>query len=85
MGYYINPKGMSKEEWLAKHGRAVLETEAKLTDDELPVILVDNGPFRAAGIAYCEDELKAFLRPSDFRPRAVYMCQRSDLKPFLPK
>lgn len=35
----------------------------------LPVCVVDNGPFEAAGVAYSEEELIRFSRLDDPRPR----------------
>lgn len=84
MGFYVNVSGMRKEDWLVRYGRQVPLAEATVTDNELPVILVDNGSFSAAGIAYCEQELEIFLR-EDGRAKKAFMCKREDLKPFLPK
>ena len=84
MGFYVNPKGMTKEMWILQYGRAVRKEELKITDDEMPVILVDNGPFTAVGIAYSQDELSVFLR-EDGRSKMFYMCKREDLESFLPE
>ena len=62
MGYYINPPGETKEEWLNNHGLEV--TGDDVTWGRLPdmilVCLVDNGPFTAAGICYSEVEFDEF-------------------------
>ena len=84
MGYYINPQdGSTKEEWLKKHGREISPSEVYGHDyaTELPVCLVDNGDFTAAGIAYDEREAKAFLYP-DRRKKLWYLASREVLKPF---
>src|SRR5688572_24932835 len=88
MGIYINPPDMSKEEWLSKHGIKVPTahlTEAtfgswKDPQDRpcLPVCLVDNGIFTAAGIAFSPNDLDAFLHP-DGRPRKWYLAAIDDL------
>jgi hypothetical protein len=39
----------------------------------LPVVLINNGAFTSAGIAYCEDELKEFTRQDDNRRRTIYI------------
>jgi len=63
MGYYVNPQNMSKESFLKKEGVAVPNnpriTWESVPKGYLPVVLVNNGPFTAAGIAYCESELKS--------------------------
>jgi hypothetical protein len=62
VGIYINPlDGTSKEEFLVKHGRMVSAIDVITFDytkreTELPVVLVDNGAFTAALVAYCERE-----------------------------
>lgn len=38
-------------------------------EDCLPVCVVDNGPFEAAGVAYNRREFGRFLLPSDSHPR----------------
>jgi len=84
MGYYVNPKDMEKEEWLAKHGQAIPLCDALGLDfDEfLPVCLVDNGPFTAAGIGFDKREAMDFARP-DGRPKTWYRVRRLDLEPFM--
>lgn len=82
MGAYVNPPGMSKEKWLAENSIPV-EGElnwAKLASQGyLPVVLVNNGPFTAAAIAYSEQEFKVFTDPNDRRPKKVFICLVEDL------
>ena len=89
MGVYINPKNMSKEQWLAENAVEVKTNEkgfdlmrVVLADEELkeleggghlPVVLVDNGPFTAAGIAYSKRELEAFTDERDLRPKRFFI------------
>jgi hypothetical protein len=79
MGYYINPRDCTKEEWLAKYGtRYTSSVKAHTTKDgnaDVLVCLVDNGPFTAAGIAYSDDERDAFAAP-DGRPKLWYLVNR---------
>ncbi len=82
MGYYIDPPNQSKESFLNQHGRRVNITDLKITDTELPVVLVNNFAFTAAGIAYDEKELKEFLDPDDYRPKMYFMVPREALKPY---
>ena len=82
MGFYINPENESKEEFLRKNGKLISQDEFEThlfteEDTEIPVCLVDNGFFTAAGIAYSPRELQAFTRPSDDRPKRFYLCDIS--------
>lgn len=85
MGYYVNPPGESKESFLRREGLRV-PNDRKITWDSvpkgfLPVVLLDNGPFTAAGIAYCESELNVFTRLDDPRSRQVFMVKIDKLLP----
>ncbi len=74
MGYYINPPNITKEEWLEKHGQATETPVWPAPEGAIPVCLVDNGAFRAAGICYSEAEFDAFRAPDHGyqRPRTWY-------------
>ena len=80
MGCYINPKFGSKEAWLGIHGKIISVSEAEITDTHLPVCLVDNGPFSAAGVAYDQRELEAFSHPTDQRDKVWFMVNRNLLR-----
>lgn len=80
MGYYLDPPDMEKEDWLTTHGEVVINQFAP--SDELwkakpegkeYVVLLDNGPFTAAGFCYCENELREFLNPFDQRFKILYI------------
>ena len=82
MGYYINPKTGTKEQWLAENAKPISHSEAKnfdFTKGHLPVVLVDNGAFTAAGIAYDHAERDEFMRP-DGRPTKWFTVERNKLK-----
>jgi len=88
MGYYINPPDMTKEQFLINYGVLIKESDLKsasfdFTNGPLPVCLVDNGPFRAAGICYDAGELEAFSAPGDNRPRRWYLVDKVHLQPYL--
>lgn len=89
MGYYINPPDCTKEHWLATKG-TVIPRPLSLDDvgpNHLPVCLVDNGPFRAAGIAFSQAELDSWNQEElegDTRPRTWYRVSKEALAPFLP-
>ena len=83
MGCYVNPKDENKEAWLNVHGTVLSINspfESYCKDNCLPVILVDNGLFTAAGVAYNEEEFKEFTSPMDFRPKRGYKVKIEDLK-----
>ena len=74
MGAYVNPTNETKESFLSREGKIVNHINwSELPKGELPVILIDNGLFTAAGICYCENELKAFFGPNDFRQKEIYI------------
>jgi hypothetical protein len=84
MGVYVNPQDMSKEDWLALHGQILLdppkwEDIEDIEEGKLPVCLVDNGPFKAAGVAFAKRELDEFTRPDDPRPKTWFMVSIKDL------
>ena len=82
MGYYINPKGETKEAFLAREGVEIDKTDAALTLDAVPVCLVDNDEFTAACIAYSDQELLKFCNPDDYRPKRFFAVPRSVLKEY---
>jgi hypothetical protein len=77
MGYYINPKSSTKEQWLAQHGQPITLGDAKVhpAGDLVVVCLVDNGPFTAAGICYCDAERDMFVI-LDGRPKLWFLVSR---------
>ena len=81
MGAYLNPATTTKERWLVDNAIAVKEPPQNI--DELPgclpVCLVDNGQFYAAGIAYDEQELEEFKRP-DGRRKFWFWAEIDQLK-----
>lgn len=86
MGYYINPNDRTKEQWLRENGEEVSPMLAKelaaANGSHMPVVLINNGAFTAAGIAYDADELMAFTSPGDPRPKTFYSVPREKLQPF---
>lgn len=89
MGYYVNPKEMTKEQWLKENAKLIDTSRARATwnsltsGNELPVCLVDNGPFTAAGICYNEDEFKVFLEP-DGRSKMWFVAPKEKLLEVCP-
>ncbi|MBR3655258.1 MAG: hypothetical protein IKR34_02110 [Candidatus Gastranaerophilales bacterium] len=89
MGCYIDPKNETKEEFLKREGEEVESDYITQNfrfikkQDKLPVILVDNGPFTAAGVAYIESEFERFTR-YDNRPKRFYLVPIEKLKTVSP-
>lgn len=92
MGLYINPKNMSKEDWLRQHGQVILDEKrgislpppSHIEGDNVAVCLVDNGGFTAAGVAYSADELASFAHPDDRRPKVWLWVPISEIEKLIP-
>lgn len=66
MGLYINPPDMTKEAFLKKHGKKIDNEEVMNFDygnGEVPVCVMFNLGFTAAGVAYDHRERDAFMYP----------------------
>lgn len=87
MGAYVNPQRMSKKQFLRRKGDYIgmqppsNHTRQEDGETQFAVCLVDNGPFRAAGIMYAPRELEAFSRDDDPRPKRWYWVSKDDLLP----
>jgi hypothetical protein len=85
MGYYVNPRNESKESFLRREGIVAPHipktTWESVPKGFLPVTLINNGAFSAAGIAYCAKELETFTRLDDNRPRQLFMVKIEKLIP----
>jgi len=85
MGFYVNPAKETKTSFLAREGISVPDifqlTWESVSQGFLPVVLLLNGTFAAAGIAYCEKELQAFTKLDDHRPRRIFMVKIETLLP----
>ena len=82
MGCYVNPPNETKESFLEREGVKVSKIswdDAK--DGILPVVLMDNGPFTAAGVCYSKRELEAFTDSHDYRPKKYYLVEIEKLLP----
>lgn len=83
MGCYVNPSNQSKEEFLNQKGEEVSLIHANwgnIPEGFLPVILVNNGPFTAAGVAFSKSEFEAFTMPNDYRPKQMFLVSIIELK-----
>jgi len=79
MGQYINPQDTTKERWLFLHGEPT-EGPCEITESHLPVVLVNNGLFTAAGVCPHPQEVAAFVRPDDLRPKQWFRVKIEDLE-----
>ena len=97
MGCYVNPKDEPKEVWLMENREGdIIEMmhlefvkiaskkdpyEVICEDNCLPVVLINNGPFTAAGIAYNKNEWDTFTNTkNDTRPRVIFKVKIEKLK-----
>lgn len=88
MGIYVNPAKKDKEAWLQVNGEEVSEqTAVEWVKDgtidfttKMPVVLVDNGPFTAAGVAYDPGEFEVFTAEDDLRPKKYFVVAVEELK-----
>lgn len=81
MGYYINPKDMSKEQYLEKHGVLLNSFSTWPLEDNTKtyICLVDNGIFTAAAICYSQNEFLAFKDTLDVRRKWWYSIPKQIL------
>lgn len=82
MGCYINPVKMHKEDWLLVHATQLTAAPAwhEVPSGQLPVCLVFNPGFTAAGVAFNEQELIEFSDPGDPRPMIWYTAAIEKLR-----
>ena len=77
MGCYIETgAAKNKAKWLVENASGTIVPRATPTHDSIPVVVCDNGPFEAAGIAYDEYELRNFSDPFDHRQKTIVMVPR---------
>lgn len=85
MGYYINPKNKTKEQWLTDNAvhqsRKPLEHDSE--QDLWPVCWIDNGLFTAVGICFSKRELNEFKR-DDGRAKVWFLVHKDKLAEFIP-
>lgn len=82
MGFYLPGPNHGKAQYLIKEHGAVDFTLCRpqkfeeIPDDQALVVVVDNGPFEAAGLVYNSREFEEFTRPGDRRPRQFLLMER---------
>lgn len=87
MGCYINSDTLTKEEWLRRNGMRLgyaPEWDDAFCKTHLFVCLVDNGHWKAAGVAFDKHELKRFIVGLDNRPHKWYAAPIDKLEKVSP-
>lgn len=87
MGYYIEtPQPIRKAQQLVDLHNARIETGPFFdpTGERVGICVVENGPFDAAGIAYCEEEAHKFNRSGDHRPKTWLSLPREPVVKLCP-
>jgi hypothetical protein len=69
VGFCLNPPGEKREDYLNRVGIRLEVPEMPDSKDLLLVCLVDNGPFKAAGVAVNQTEFDAMRNDGTTRPR----------------
>ena len=81
MGLYIETS--DRESWLKQNARRIAPGDA-IEPDEFKVCVVNNGGFKAYGVAF-DDREEAMMRRPDDRPRVWHAAKREDLKLVCPE
>lgn len=89
MGFYIETEVLrQKADWLVvNEGAKRLDSPPlvieEVSDDEMIICVVENGPFDAAGIIFDQHELDAFSYP-DERPRTWLTMKKEAVRKWNP-
>lgn len=76
MGYYIQTDSdKDKADWIRANLQGIMLTGCPnhVGEEYVPVCIVDNGSFEAAGIAFSRGEAEAFAGPSDDKRKKIWM------------
>jgi hypothetical protein len=89
MGYYIKTNSAkNKVQWLVKKYGAELMTKPVFHEPStgyVSVVVINNGPFEVAGIAYDKDEFEDFDYRGDCRPKTWLKMKVEDVLKECPK
>ena len=92
MGFYVNPKNMTKDKFFSEFGQELTHkeyTETTFKDAQdmgaHVVVLIDNGAFKAGLICYNESEHTEFINHPDSRPKKYYLVGVEHLQEFMNK
>jgi|SRR3989344_4172294 len=79
MAYYIDDRpGDSKESFLRREGTSIPFNRGsleKVQEGYLPVVLIDNGPWKAALIVESKNVLDEVTLPTERRPRTAFLVE----------
>ncbi len=81
MGYYIQGGGaQGKTRFLVTElgGKQIPQPRSfdDIPADKALIVVVNNGPFQAAGLIFSPAEFKAFTLPSDYRDKEFVLVDR---------
>jgi len=82
MGFYVNPRNKTKEQFVTNLKEIDIMKFRDFDFDNAqlyPLCLVDNGIFKALGIAYNKEEVIAFSEPDDDRPKRFFIITTDHL------
>lgn len=86
MGYYIETgSNKGKANWLRSNAKAISFNRSQISSDLIPVVVVDNGPFEAAAIAFNSKELDEFLDPDGEREVEKLLVPRMEVIRLCPR
>lgn len=82
MGYYIQGPNLGKAQHIVHNhqGQIVDQETAKEhlnSEDKAVIVVVHNGLFEAAGLAYSQKEFEAFTEPDDTRPKQFVIMPKN--------
>ena len=88
MGFYIETDSPhDKVEWILKNCKGSIQTDTPQpgTSELIPVIVINNYFFEAAGIAFDKKELEEFTDKGDFRSKSFLLVPRSEVIRLVPR
>lgn len=90
MGFYIEvPINLMKAEWIVgvhKGAKMIIQPEkfSDIPEGKFLIIVVNNGLFEAAAVAYSESEFEEFTRADDTRSKKFLLLDRETTFQYVP-
>lgn len=89
MGYYIDAEDIPAKGkatvLIEKYGAVKPNPGDSVPPDKVPVVVIENGPFDAAGIAFDSQELREFLIDGTSRRRTLLLMDRATVIELCPR